>query len=265
MTPRALRRILQRTAGRFPRTAVAAATAAGWATQPAGRGLEADAILRFLPDLAPREVRRVRRATWTSWVRLRVLEAGAASPTARWPYPPLVPGTGAALRPPLVLAGFHLGPITAVGAVLEQLPGEVLVLHLSGTPRKRLTMTPVGTDQWQRAAALRRAVTALRTGGSVFMLVDANEVPATVEVTLFGRTTRLARGAFALARMTGSPLVPLAARWRGSRVEIVTGDPIPPAAEAVMAAAAARWLEGFVRESPEELGRLFANSFWGED
>jgi len=260
------RRALQRAAGRFPRAAIAAATVLGRASAPLGRGLDDAALRRFLPELPPAERARLRQATWIGWLRMRVLEAGLNSPTARWPYPPLAGELDLTrLRPPLVLAGFHVGPLPALGILLEQLPGEVLVLQLSGTARRRLQAGWTGTEEWQRAAALRRAVGTLRAGGSVFLLVDANEFPTTVDVTLFGRTTRLARGAFALARITGSPLVPIAPRWRGGRVEIVVGDAIPPGDEAAMAAATAGWLERFLRSSPEALSQLFVNSFWGDD
>jgi len=263
--PRA-RRLLQRAAGRHPRIAIGAATALGRVTGPLGLGLDEAAIRRFLPALSPAQVTRLRRETWTGWLRLRVLEAGLASPTARWPYPPLAGDADpTALQPPMVLAAFHVGPLPALGILLEQLPGEVLVLQLSGNARKRLVVGWTGTEEWQRAAALRRAVSTLRAGGFVVLLVDANEFPTTIDVTLFGRTTRLARGAFALARMTGSPLVPIAPRWRGSRVEITVGDPIPPGEEAAMAAATAGWLERFVRTNPQTLGRLFVDSFWGDD
>jgi hypothetical protein len=32
-----------------------------------------------------------------------------------------------------------------------------------------------------------------------------------------------------------------------------------------MAAATATWLERFVREHPEQIGRPFVESFWGDD
>ncbi|MFA4929031.1 MAG: hypothetical protein WC558_10980, partial [Patulibacter sp.] len=231
-----------------------------------GRGVAADAIRRFFPELSPAEVRRLRGATWSSWVRLRALEAGVASPRARWPYPPVVAGPDpATLAGPLVLAGFHLGPIPAVGALLERLPDRVLVLQLTALPRDRIDVGLVGHDRWQRAAAFRRALDTLRRGRHVFVLVDANVFPSTVEVTLFGRRTSFARGAFALGRITGCPVVPVASRWRGGKIEIVAGEPIPPGPEAEMAAAAARWLEAFVRESPEVIGQKFIDTFWGDD
>jgi hypothetical protein len=265
VSARGLRRTLQRAAGRHPRQAVAAATAVGWATRPLRRGVGTDALRRFLPQLQPAELRRLRGATWSTWLRLRAMEAALASPTAAWPYPPLVLPDLAELRPPLVIAGFHLGPMTAVAGLLEQLPGEVLVLQFSGAPRQRLTMLPVGTDQWQRASAFRRAIDTLRDDGFVFVLVDANEAPSTVVTTAFGRGVRLARGAFALARVTGAPVVPVAAYWRGGRAVIVAGDPIAPDDEHRMADTTAAWLERFVRAHPEVIGPRFVNAFWGDE
>lgn len=261
-----IHRLLQHAAGRWPRGAVRAATVLACLTRPLGRGVPPEAILRFLPDLDRAAVRRASHGTWASWLRLRVLEAAIASPRARWPYPPIVAGPDpATFDSPHVLAGFHLGAIPAVGALLEQLPGNVLALQLTALPRRRLTAGLVGRDRWQRAAAFRHALDALGRGDHVYLLADANVIPSTVDVTLFGRRVRLARGAFALGRLAGCPVVPVAARWRGDGIEIVAGDPIPPGPEAEMAGAAAAWLERFVRDFPEEIGEKFVDSFWGED
>ena len=67
-------------------------------------------------------------------------------------------------------------------------------------------------------------------------------------------TISMSRGAFALARITATPLMPLAARWHGSAVEIVCGDAIAPGgSERTMAAEAAVWLERYLREFPGEV------------
>jgi len=258
-----IRRALQRLAGRHPHAAVTAATAIGAVTRRWAPDVEPAAIRRMLPDLSDAEMRSLQAALWTGWLRLRVLEAAMSSPTADWPYPRLAEGVAVpSLEPPVIVAGFHLGPIPALGILLERLPGETLVVHLSGPPRPGLTMRPVGGDRWGRAADFRQAIDTLRAGGSVFLLVDANELPATVEIELFGQRTGLARGAFALSRMTGAPVVPVAPRWRGSRVEILAGDPIGPGEEGEMAAVAARWLEEFIRANPQEIGRLLPHGIW---
>jgi hypothetical protein len=261
-----MRRLLKRAAGRFPDLAIAAATALAWVTQPLNRGVDQTTIDRFFPNLDARAAGRLRRSSWTSWVRLRTLHAAVGSPTARWPYPRVVGDVDpAAFQPPLVIAGLHAGPFTGVGALLEQLPGEVLVLNYSPVARSRLVPCAVGTDRWDRAAAFRRAIRTLRSGGFVYVMVDANELPSTIGVTMFGRPTRLARGAFALARITGAPIVPILTRWQGARIEVVAGEPLAPGDEVAMAHATAAWIEGVVRSSPEIVGAMFANGFWGAD
>jgi lauroyl/myristoyl acyltransferase len=85
----------------------------------------------------------------------------------------------------------------------------------------------------------------------VVLLVDGHG--SHLEVPLMGRKVGLARGAFALARASGAPIVPLTARWRGAAVEIVAGEPLPPGDEQETAAAFARWIEARVREAPGEI------------
>jgi hypothetical protein len=77
---------------------------------------------------------------------------------------------------------------------------------------------------------------------------------ATLEAPMLGTTISLARGPFALARITHTAIVPLAARQAGRRIAISTGDPIAPdVGEQAMAVAAAAWLEGYLREFPGEI------------
>jgi hypothetical protein len=258
-----LRGLLGDAAGRWPLAGIAAADALAYVTQPARLGLDEASIRRALPFLPPAELARTRRAAWSSWLRLRVVEAAVGSAGASWPYPPLHVDVSA-LRPPMILATFHLGPVPALGGLLEQLPGEVLVLQRSGQPRPSLTLLGIEADSSQRAAVFRRAVEALRGGGFVFVVVDAYKTAATVEATFLGRQVRLARGGFALARITGAPIVPLAARWRGRRIDIVAGDPILAGDESAMAGAVTSWLEDYVRENPGEIGRKFVERFGGE-
>jgi hypothetical protein len=102
-------------------------------------------------------------------------------------------------------------------------------------------------------------VTHLRGGGFVFTTLDGGYREggydaATVEAPMLGGTISLARGGFALARMSGTPIMPMAARGSGRKVTITCGNPIPPAlGEDAMAAAAARWLGGYLREYPGEV------------
>lgn len=166
-----------------------------------------------------------------------------------------VPEAFAALRPPLVLGTFHVGAVHALGPALERLPGPVLalrqgLLYAAGPP---LEVVSTEGDEQSRAAVVLRAVSHLRAGGFVVLALDAATGPG-LAVPCLGRTLELARGPFALARLAGAPIVPLAARWRHDRVEVRTGQELAPAGEAEMAASAARWLESYLLESPAELG-----------
>lgn len=170
------------------------------------------------------------------------------------------------LRPPLLLGTFHVGAVQALGPALARLPGPVLALrhgplYTAGSP---LEIVTTEGDEQRRAAAFHRALTHLHGGGCVVLALDV--VPGTgLRVPCLGRTVELARGPFALARITGVPLVPLVARWRRSGVEILTGEPLdsklaldpavdPTVWESALAAAAARWLERYLQDAPAELG-----------
>jgi hypothetical protein len=196
-----------------------------------------------------------------------------------------------ALRPPLILGTFHVGALHALGAALERLPGPVLALRQGPLyrPRPPLEIATTAGDEQGRAAAFQRAVAHLRSGGFVAQALDLPAGPG-LRVSCLGRELELGRGPFALARITGAPLVPLVARWRGGAVEVRVGEALAPASpaarctgweqdfagtgappddserprespaansirwEGTLATAAAGWLERYVRETPEELG-----------
>jgi hypothetical protein len=143
-----------------------------------------------------------------------------------------------------------------LGAALERVPGRVLVLRrrISGTTGpSRLTIELTDGDEQHRARVFYRALDWLREGGSVFMPLDPEEA-VRIGAPFRGRSLLLARGPFAMSRIMQVPIVPIVARWRGSRIEIIAGDPIPPADdESVIAAGAAAWLERYLLESPLEI------------
>ncbi|HYH46827.1 MAG TPA: hypothetical protein VEG34_14170 [Thermoanaerobaculia bacterium] len=186
------------------------------------------------------------------------------------------------LRPPLILGTFHMGALHALGLALERLPGPVLALRQGPlyTPRPPLTIVTSAGGEQARAAAFQRALVHLKSGGFVALALDLPAGPG-ISVPCLGRTLELARGPFALARITGAPLVPLAASWERGGVEVQVGDVIAPAAaveapaedsaaksirwEGTLAAAAAGWLERYVRETPGELGLGLLRSLLGEE
>lgn len=147
----------------------------------------------------------------------------------------------AQLRPPMIIGAFHIGPPFGLGVLREGLNGETLVLRGS-----------VGSTDQQRAAMFHRAVEQLRAGGFVVAAIDPHAAQR-IEVPFLGRTLRLARGPFAMARIARVPIVTVVARWEGDQVELIVGDALAVGDEQMMAESAARWLETYLRERPGEL------------
>jgi lauroyl/myristoyl acyltransferase len=256
----ALIKSLRLVAGWWPRFGFWLAGLLASLSRPLGRGIPEEDLAEVFPQLRPAGLRAARRATWRNFLQNEALDAALARP-GRGPRHPRVTVDRAVreLSPPLVLVSFHVGSYRAVGAALEQLDREVLVLHRGNfAPRPNLTLLWTGDDEWARARALQQAIGTLRAGGFVYLAMDGfgeqGYDAATVEAPLLGGSVELARGGLALARMTGTPLVPMGARWRGSHAEIVCGDPIPPSPdEHAMAASLAAWLERHLLESPGEI------------
>jgi hypothetical protein len=260
-----LRRFAAVQAGRHPRAAMAVAGAVARLTPPLSGKAALEALGDALPGLSPAERRRIRRAAWANSLKSRTLDAALGVPGAEWPYPPVLAAPDpAALRPPMVLATAHIGPIHALGVLMERLHGPSLVLESDHVAAERLRIVaPAGlttlhlnAHEWQRAAAFQRGVKTLRAGGFVLLAVDGRGTRP-LAMPLFGREVWVARGAFALSRLTGAPILPVIPRWRGPCVEIMSGEPIQPGDERAMAAAFLRWLESYVRESPAEVGPSF--------
>ena len=248
---------------RWPHLAFLLARRFAWLLAPFNRGISEERLAAVFPELAPRALKAARRRSWGNFVQSEALSASLQHADIRPADPEILPNPGLEeLRPPLILASFHIGLFPALGAVLMRLPGEVLVVHQGRfAPRPGVKLVLRGDDEWDRAAAFHHAVAGLRSGGFVFTTLDggyrdgAYEAGA-VEVPMLGGTISLARGGFALARITRTPIVPLVARRSDGGVEIVCGQPIPPAdEEETMAAAAARWLGEYLSEFPGEISR----------
>jgi hypothetical protein len=227
-------------------------------TAPLGFGIGLEWLASAFPHLGPDALRAARRRTWAGFLKGEALEAAIVRAGSRG-YPRVVTEALASLAAPTILASVHVGPFQATGAVLRLLPGETMALTRGQYVRSSdVTLVEGGEDEWERANAFARAVATLRRDGFVLITVDAftpdEYEPSWIEAPMLGRTIRFARGAFALARITHTPIRPLATRWRGTRLEISVGDEIDPTlAEGAMAAAVARWFEGYLRESPGEV------------
>jgi hypothetical protein len=249
----------------FPRLALSGAGPLGALRNRLSRRWPGPEQVRALfPELDRRAAARVAREIAGQETRQRLL-VHCLRQTGLDPVRPLLRTSAAelaALRPPLVLATFHVGAVQALGAALERLPGPVLavrhgMLHATRPP---LELVTTEGDGQRRADVFQRALVHLTRGGFVALALDLSAGPG-LTVPCLGRTLTLARGPFALARLTGAPIVPLVARWRRGGLEIEIGRPLaagpatdPAARETALAAAAARWLEGYLRKSPADLG-----------
>lgn len=162
-----------------------------------------------------------------------------------------VPDEWRRLEGPCILGTFHVGALHAVGAALEALGKPVLGVREGRLFEPRPPLELISTRQ-QRAAVMLRAVEYLRAGKLVVLALDG-AADTMIETTCLGHRLALARGAFALARMTGAPIVPIVMRWHGTDVEVVLGQRLEGDNEEQLAHAAARWLESYLRDEPHQL------------
>jgi hypothetical protein len=190
-----------------------------------------------------------------------VLRTRLTDPSLRQPFPRLIGGSGlATLSPPQVLVSLHTGPLRAFDEFWPYLPGEVTVLLGPGYPRPHNARSlRISNDEASRVAVARGAARALQDGGFLFMTPDAQGT-ARVTAELMGIRLSLASGAFALARMTASPMVPIALRWRGSAIEAVIGRPIAPGSESLMAAQLLQWFGEYFRDNRAQMSALLYRS-----
>jgi lauroyl/myristoyl acyltransferase len=226
-------------------------------TRPLGHGIADGWLAAVFPELDSTTRRAARQRTWENFLQGEAVAAAVAHGR----YPGLVPSPRLeALRPPLVLAAFHVGPFQALGAALTELRGELVALDRGQFgAAQRITVLPGGEDEAARARVFNRALATLRSGGFAFMNVDAFHPEqfnvSTIDVPLFDRTLPLARGAFALARLADVPVAPIAARWRGIELEVEIGEPLHPGSggEQALAQATASWIERYLRARPGEM------------
>jgi lauroyl/myristoyl acyltransferase len=230
------------------------------ATRPLGHGIADDRLAAVFPDLSPDARRAARQRTWESFLKGEALDATVRRGRESRDLPRTVPNPALdELRPPVVVASFHIGPFQALGAFLVTLPEHrVALAREQYEPRADMTLLYPGDDEWQRARTFVRALGELRSGRPVIVTVDGlplgdHRMP-TIEVPMLGRSMSFARGAFALARLGRAPIVPMIARWRGTGMAVTVGEPVAPARdEASMAVAIAGWVERYLTERPGEI------------
>jgi lauroyl/myristoyl acyltransferase len=257
---------LRSLARRSPRAAVLVAQALAQATRRLGFGIATEQLARAFPHLTRDELRSARAGTWASFLKGEALDAAARHGSSTGFYPPTASTSALAeLEPPLILITFHVGPFQALGAGLRVLRSDTMALTREQfESRPGVDLVGTGETEGGRARIFHQALSKLRSGGFVLITVDAFHpdefAVSTIEAPVLGGTLRMARGAFALARITQTPIVPLVSRWRGSAMEFTVGDPIAPGPdEAAMAEAAGRWIDGYLRERPGELTVFMLN------
>lgn len=211
---------------------------------PAGRLVravpDANDLRAVLPQLSEREAKRIAarmlRMEARNHVLVRQLRGGGRDRIRGLllhDTPPVLPA------PPLILGTFHMGPVHALGAMLESIP--LLALRNDGQD-----------NQQRRAAAFYHATTRLRQRECVLMALDPQRATR-IAVPFLGGVLNLARGAFTLSRATGAPIVPVVARWRGLKIDLVCGNELEGGDERELAQAVARWLEGYLFANPAEI------------
>jgi lauroyl/myristoyl acyltransferase len=204
------------------------------------------AVAASLPDLHRAFAERRRRGE-VSEGRVRLRDEGGFSARA-------------AARQPMVLITWHFGLVRQLAPGLLALGTDLLALRHRPAPGPlALREEFVGEGVGERARALATSIAHLRNGGSVILAADGPGRPR-LRVPCLGRRLGLARGAFALSRLTGAPVVPVVGLARGDELEIVVDPPlVAPAGatgeelERALAAAASAWLEGLVRRHPGQL------------
>jgi hypothetical protein len=236
-------------------------------------GPSPEQLQEVFADKEPADLRRLARAVVALEFRNRVLlEVVPRAGVDRLRSIVVADESWKRVEPPAILVAFHTGASYALAAGLPDLRAATLAIRDSpfyGAPRGHAVAFSGGGVE-PRAAALLGAVRRLAAGGFVLLAVDRPEGTATPPLGCLGRRIHFRRGAFALARITGAPMVPVTARWepRGQSIRLEAHAPLPtpapppedgPSFEAALAESAARWLERDLRASPEQLwlGSLF--------
>lgn len=243
-------------AARSSSAAFRIADGVAFCTTFARRGPTHARMRQLFPEMSASQRASAIRSIWRTQVR-HFLVLAIARRSGVGALAPLIvePQIVSDLQPPVIVATFHTGPVLALGAVAERCDARVLGLRSADLGVPRAAHVSIHFDmetEEQRAASFVAAHRSLREGGFVFMAVDPMQSGG-MRVPFFDGTLRLARGAFALTRMTGVPIVPVIARWEGDRIAFRVGKALSASDEQQTAVAAASWLESHLRQSPELL------------
>jgi lauroyl/myristoyl acyltransferase len=112
----------------------------------------------------------------------------------------------------------------------------------------------------------------LDDGGLVSIFVDGKQGTAALEIPFVGRRLSLKRGPAVLARLTGAPMIPVAATWApDGAIEFRSFEPLPVPPPGGLAAQewdrvalteAMRFFERMIRAAPGQLRAGFLRKYW---
>jgi hypothetical protein len=172
---------------------------------------------------------------------------------------------------PAILVMVHAGPVQAVALALHALRIPALVVRVDSEYPLPAPLQAEHTtgESTQGAYVFTRALDHLRGSAPVVMVPD-NAAGATIRVACLGRPVDFARGPFALARLSGAPVVPLCWRWDrpGVRMTLARGEMLAPESapglsagecERRLAAGAADWFTRHFTANPDDLSVDFVN------
>lgn len=174
------------------------------------------------------------------------------APLVRWRDEGAAAALQSSLGPSVVLLTAHVGALYLLAAGLDRVARRRTVLRWSPLhlPSPEEVNAPTAGGVVRRTAALRRALDALRRGGVVSTALDGAH-GAAEPGELFGRSLGLGVGGFALARLSGARVVPVAALWEGNRVVCELGASAQERVETP--AEALRWFEALLRRAPQQI------------
>ncbi len=253
----AVRGLLVALAGRSPRLLYGAVDRVARLTAPlTSRPAQVDRVRAVFAHLGRGEARRVTRELHASALKSRVLGIALAGARGEPAYPPVaVDAAFASVRGPVILATFHGDAVGALGELVRRVPGEVAALHrMEWSVPGNVAGRYVGDADADSVAAFFDALATLRRGGCVLLTVDGARNGGHA-VSLVGRTAMFQRGAFALARLSGAPILPLFARWSAATVDVACAPTIAAGGdEPAMARAMAGALERHLLAHPAAVG-----------
>lgn len=259
MNRRSRRRLLRpfiRAIGRlgrhFPRLALTISDLVAGITAPFRRH-SPRRLRELFPHLSSAEASRLMREILARELRSQVITTFRKDSLARICR---FDSATAAIERPFILGTFHIGPMFALGPLLATVEhDEAHIVRAYG-------------GDLAGAREFHRALSTVKQAGSIAVPLDPYRA-SRMDVPFFDHRIGIARGAFALSRLSGAPILPALFVWRGHEIHLVLGEKVavprgdtPEEAleyERAAAGTVVRWLEQYLRGSLPDLGLRVVN------